>query len=34
MNNLFEDHMFYSIPLKHIAFETTITNNIAKTAIK
>lgn len=26
--------MFYSIPLKHISFDTVITNNIVKTTIK
>ena len=33
-NNLFNDNMIYSIPLKHISFNTEITNNIVKTVIK
>jgi len=34
MNNLFQDDMLYSIPLKHISYDTKITNNIVKTTIK
>ena len=34
INNLFNDNMYYSIPLKHLSFCTEITNNIVKTVIK